>query len=247
MARSNTTSSLLCFITSFFCSIASGQTKEMQQFADFKMDRTEVTIGDFRKFAVATKFISKAEIEGGGFEYGAGWERRPGWTWQRPHGVEANDQEPAVHLNYREAQSYCEWAGKRLPLDEEWTSAAYHEQRKEPPLGFEFGKTYDYPTGDDSIGANCLGECGPSRSVDHGIKLIRGTGHTLAGNSKAGVNGLYEMGANVWEWILGEGEQARTRGGSWWYGARSMHRKHFAYKPKDFYAIYIGFRCASSL
>ena len=85
MARSNTTLSLLFFITSFFCSIASGQTKEMQQFADFKMDRTEVTIGDFRKFAVATKFISKAEIEGGGFEYGAGWERRPGWTWQRPH------------------------------------------------------------------------------------------------------------------------------------------------------------------
>ena len=69
----------------------------------------------------------------------------------------------------------------------------------------------------------------------------------MAGNSKAGVNGLYEMGANVWEWIQGEGPQARTRGGSWWYGAQPMHREHSAYKPKDFYAIYIGFRCASDL
>ena len=173
--------------------------------------------------------------------------RRLGWTWQRPHGIKANDQEPAVHLNYSEAQAYCEWAGKRLPTDEEWASAAYHEQRRNPQGDFEFGKVYDYPTGDQPNGANCLGECGPSLSVNHGVNLRRGTGHTMAGNSKAGVNGLHEMGANVWEWIQSEGSQARTRGGSWWYGARPMHREHSAYKPKDFYAIYVGFRCASDL
>ena len=128
---------------------ASGQGKEMQKFNDFQIDRTEVSIGDFRKFVEVTKFRSRAEAEGGGFEYGAGWERRPGWTWQRPHGVKANDQEPAVHLNYAEAQAYCEWAGKRLPTDEEWASAAYHEQRRNPPADFEFGKVYDYPTGDE--------------------------------------------------------------------------------------------------
>ena len=122
----------------------------------------------FPKICEATKFRSQAEVEGGGFEYGAGWERRPGWTWQRPHGVTANDQEPAVHLNYAEAQAYCEWAGKRLPTDEEWASAAYHEQRRNPQADFEFGKVYDYPTGDQPNGANCLSECGPSLSVDHG-------------------------------------------------------------------------------
>jgi formylglycine-generating enzyme len=237
---------VICLLFSL-ASTASGQGKEMQKFNDFQIDRTEVTIGNFRKFVEATKFRSQAQVEGGGFEYGAGWERRPGWTWQRPHGVTANDQEPAVHLNYAEAQAYCEWAGKRLPTDEEWASAAYHEQRRNPPADFEFGKVYDYPTGDEPTGANCLGECGPSLSVNHGVNLRRGTGHTLAGNSKAGVNGLHEMGANVWEWIQGNGPQARTRGGSWWYGARPMHREHSAFKPKDFYAIYIGFRCASDL
>ena len=56
-------------------STVSGQGKEMQKFNDFQIDRTEVTIGDFRKFVDATKFRSRAEVEGGGFEYGAGWER----------------------------------------------------------------------------------------------------------------------------------------------------------------------------
>ena len=130
---------VICLLFSL-TSTASGKGKEMQKFNDFQMDRTEVTIGDFRKFVEATKFRSRAEVEGGGFEYGAGWERRPGWTWQRPHGVTANDQEPAVHLNYAEAQAYCEWVGKRLPNDEEWASAAYQEQRRSPPAGFEFGK-----------------------------------------------------------------------------------------------------------
>ena len=45
----------------------------MQKLNDFQIDRTEVTIGDFLKFAEATKFRSQAEVEGGGFEYGAGW------------------------------------------------------------------------------------------------------------------------------------------------------------------------------
>ena len=87
---------MICLLLTL-ASTVSGQGKEMQKFNNFQIDRTEVTIGDFRKFVEATKFRSQAEVEGGGFEYGAGLERRPGWTWQRPHGVTANDQEPAVH------------------------------------------------------------------------------------------------------------------------------------------------------
>ena len=61
---------VLCLLFSL-ASIASGQSKEMQKLNDFQMDRTEVTIGDFHKFADATKFRSQAEVESGGFEYGA--------------------------------------------------------------------------------------------------------------------------------------------------------------------------------
>ncbi len=224
---------------------ATTHASEMQPVTSFQIDRTEVSIGDFRKFADATGFVSRAEREGGGFEYGAGWERRPGWTWQQPYGVPADDREPAVHLSYVEAAAYCHWAGKRLPTAEEWDEAAYVEHRPQPPAPFVSGKTYPYPTGDSPEGANCLQGCGPSLSVQHGVPLIRGTGHALTGSTRKGVNGLQEMGANVWEWIASDGTQAPTRGGSWWYGARPMHREHRATKPKSFYAVYIGFRCVA--
>ena len=50
------------------------------------IDKTEVTIAQFARYAKATGVQTRAEKEGGGFEYVAGWHRRAGWTWQRPDG-----------------------------------------------------------------------------------------------------------------------------------------------------------------
>jgi formylglycine-generating enzyme required for sulfatase activity len=56
------------------------------------------------------------------------------------------------------------------------------------------------------------------------------------------------MGANVWEWATdARGSERRTVGGSWWYGAFNMQADVQAYKPADFYAVYIGFRCVYDL
>lgn len=41
--------------------------------------------------------------------------------------------------------------------------------------------------------------------------------HAPAGATNLGINGLYDMGGNVWEWIAdGRGDDALTAGGSWW-------------------------------
>ena len=61
-----------------------------------------------------------------------------------------------------------------------------------PPAPFTTGRTYAFPTGDSAIGAQCLGDCGPSaktRAVNHGDRLSRGDGHARAGTTPAGVNG----------------------------------------------------------
>jgi formylglycine-generating enzyme len=223
-----------------------------QAIAGFSLAQTETTVAQFARFVAATQRVTLAERRGGGEVYEAGWARKPGWTWRTPFGSPAADDEPAVHVSFDEAQAFCRWAGGRLPSDAEWVSAAYTEQRSRPAAGFERGRVYLYPLGDRPQGAQCLGDCGPeaqARAVRHGARLWRGEGHARVGTTPAGVNGLHDMGGNVWEWVdgpPGDGAAAerRMRGGSWWYGQASMRADHVQSKPADTAAVYIGFRCA---
>ena len=216
--------------------------------------RTEITVAQFRRHVQATGVRTRAERAGGGEVYEAGWVRKPGWHWAAPFGgdpARVADDEPAAHLTFHEAQAFCRWAGGRLPTDAEWTSAAYTEQRAAPPAPFQRGRTYPFPTGDSPQGAQCLGDCGesaPQRAQRHGALLLRGHGHARAGTTPAGVNGLHDMGANLWEWVdepRGAGPEAerRTRGGSWWYGSAQMRQDHLQGKPPDTAVVYIGARC----
>lgn len=204
------------------------QTGERVSVDGFAIDRTEVTVGQFRAYAKARGVVTTAETEGGGFEYAGGWTRRRGWTWATPYGRPAEDAEPVTHVTWPEASAYCAHAGGRLPNRVEWSKAAYTELRPAPPAGFERGRTYPYPVGTSPEGMN------NSRKA-----------HVAVGTTKAGVNGLYDMGANVWEWLADrDGGQALTAGGSWWYGAEMTRAEAAQWKAADFYAVYIGFRCA---
>jgi formylglycine-generating enzyme len=227
------------------------QTDGMQPIRGFAIDSTEVSIAQLARFAQATNFVSAAEKAGGGSTYEGGWVQRKGWTWRTPFGLPASDKEPAVHITFTEAKAYCQWAGKHLPTDAEWMEAAYTERRASPPAGFTTGQTYPYPTGNSAQGANCLGDCGnASTPAAYSAPAItnRGRGHALVGSTRAGVNGLFDMGGNAWEWTDSGTDAARpTRGGSWWYGAAQMHRDHLQNKPADTAVVYIGFRCARSL
>ena len=211
--------------------MALAQVGERVALPGFAIDRTEVTIAQFARYAAATT-TTRAEREGGGFEYVGGWQRRAGWTWRQPDGVApSSDQLPAVHLTFDEAQAYCRWAGGQLPSAAQWLSAAFTEQRAAPPAPWVAGRTYRWPTGDTPEGANTSGADAWPRAAP-------------AGATRAGVNGLFDMGANVWEWAAdAQGNERRTMGGSWWYGASQMAADNMAWKPADFYAVYIGFRC----
>lgn len=216
--------------------MASPSVADKVVLGNWAIGRTEVTIAQFERYVLATGTVTRAEKEGGGFEYGAGWERRPGWSWRRPDGVvPASADLPAVHLDFAEAQAYCRWVGGRLPTGAEWQKAGFTELRASPPAPWVKGRTYAWTTGDSPQGANTSDSDPWPRAAPGGV-------------TRAGVNGLYDMGGNVWEWTTdAQGSQRRTVGGSWWYGPVQMKSDVQAFKPADFYAVYIGFRCAFDL
>ena len=225
-----------------------GLADDMQRVGQIEIDRTEVSIRDFRKFVEATNFVTKAEKERGGLVYELGWTKKIGWIWSSPYGDQSDDAEPAVHVTFDEAQAFCIWRGKRLPTDKEWKMAAYQELRSLPTHGFQRGKKYPFPTGKRPIGANCLDDCGVNLARDRSAKLDRGKGHALTGITRQGVNGLFDMGANVWEWVdTADQVNKGTLGGSWWYGSTQMRANYNAAKPRDMAVVYVGFRCVKEI
>ncbi len=222
--------------------------RRMQLINGFLIDKTEVTIGMFRKFIQHTGLKTTAEENGGGKVYENGWVKKPGWIWSHPYGDLAEETEPVVHVTFEEATAFCKWNAKRLPTENEWREAAYTERRQNPPHPFSKDKTYLFPTGEKTSGANCLDDCGIKSPTENTNKLTRGHGHVPAGTTIRGVNGLYDMGANVWEWVSDQGSShdQPTMGGSWWYGSWRMHKNDSARKPPNTAVVYIGFRCAKT-
>lgn len=132
----------------------------------------------------------------------------------------ASPKQPVVGVNQNDAKTYCQWVGKRLPMEQEWKEAAQGIDSRQ------------YPWGNWEPGCNL---------ANYGACKI---GKTLpVGSKPAGASpyGALDMAGNVWEWVE---EKGAIRGGSLNDSAAYLRvsnrvRINPTYRDPSF-----GFRCA---
>jgi formylglycine-generating enzyme required for sulfatase activity len=160
---------------------------------------------------------------------------------------------PVNCVDWTMADTYCRWARKRLPTEEEWEYAARGPEGRT----FPWGAAPPSPDVVNGCGDECASEM---RTRGRQLKaLYAGSDHwpftSPVARYPANPFGLYDMAGNVWEWTASrycpygtsscEDPRRVARGGSWqvvdWTMLRGADRSPYDPSTRN---TSIGFRCA---
>ena len=194
----------------------------------FYLDKYEVTVGRYAGFLKATGNIRQPE------------------EWDTVD-LKSNADLPVVGVDWHDANSYCQWAGRRLPTDAEWERAARGTDERKFPWG------NDAPTGENAR----FGKKYRNPVYKDGVATV---GSHRKGASPFGVE---DLSGNVGEWVADwftdsfssadtrnpkgppSGDGKVLRGGGWYDPVERItatKRMHASPEQRD---SGIGFRCAS--
>ncbi len=220
---------------------------------DFWIDKTEVTIAQFREFVEQENYLTAAERKGSSLLLNRTTKKfttTQGVNWRKPNGkfidLDQYGNYPVTHVNWNDARAYCNWRGGYLPTEAQWEKAA----RWEDGRFFPWGNT----TPNNTYLNFDFQNNGPVAVMSY-----------PAGVSKYGV---YDMAGNVWEWVndwyadkyiqsetinpngASSGPGHLFRGGSWAselkIEAVNVMTTYRAYNIASWTSPLVGFRCVRS-
>jgi len=184
--------------------------------ANYYIDKFEVTNQQYFKFCLETGHRLPLHLKEG----------------KIPSGKENH---PVNHINFEDAQAYCQWAGKRLPTEAEWEKACRGNDYRFYPWGnfwqmnLSNNRTSSY---EDTVAVGSF----PKGASPYGVM---------------------DMAGNVWEWTLDwyqsyagsdtvfdeTGKSRVTRGGAYFYSIfLQMCPARNPLPPNDI-SEFNGFRC----
>ncbi|HUJ79592.1 MAG TPA: SUMF1/EgtB/PvdO family nonheme iron enzyme [Nitrospiria bacterium] len=198
----------------------------------YLIDKYETTNAMYKEFVDATKHDAPK-------------------LWQNGTYPPDKTNHPVVYVSWHDALEFCQWAGKRLPIEAEWEKAARSTDKRVFPWGNQF----------DPMKAN-------TPQYWMAIHQTEQADTMPVGSFEAGKSpyGLYDMAGNVYEWVNDwylpyPGNQFPNqhygfknkivRGGSWYdclsygCGLSSPTYNRSRFNP-DIRNKGFGFRCAKS-
>jgi formylglycine-generating enzyme required for sulfatase activity len=122
------------------------------------------------------------------------WTFKFGASWRHPYGPRSSigglDDHPVVHVAYRDAEAYAQWAGKALPTEAEWEFAA-----RGGLDGAEFAWGDEFTPGGRHVANTWQGAFPRENLASDGWRRTS----PVSAFPPNGY-GLYDMIGNVWEW-----------------------------------------------
>jgi formylglycine-generating enzyme required for sulfatase activity len=238
----------------------------------FAIGQHEVTVSEFRVFVDQTRYKTDADRDRFSLVYdqhSGRLPRRDNVNWKMNYeGSKAGDDDPVVHVSWRDAQAYVNWlaqaTGKpyRLPSEAEFEYA------------LRGGKSTRYWWGSGAprrLVENITGEGDTSRNHRNWSTSFKGYtdqfwGPAPVGSFDPSPYGLFDIGGNVGEWVMdcwhdtymrapvdgsgwvNPGCKLRVIRGGYWASSPEQTRSAFRFSAKpDSHDARIGFRIARDL
>ena len=164
---------------------------QMVQSRPYDLSITEVTVGQFRQFVLATGHVTAAERDGGGHVYSKELSRfeivRDGASWKEPGPYVPEDNFAVNLVSWDDANKFCDWLTMsekrkyRLPTEWEWQWACR--------AGSEHRYVYGSKAADLDRGAWHQGNAG-------------GMTPRPVASLQANAWGLFDTIGSVYEWTL---------------------------------------------